>query len=219
MNGKFFEDSGSRCNRVRTAEKRQICLLCCCKESPCCCLVTIDVSVKSLWLVCRLDAVCVGDCLDIRCIIETILENLLVRLHKLRLLLSELALEILEDILHRTIIDVACHTESEHILALLDCLPVQATVLKTLMSEGCDWSHNDSSVLYMHLRNRITLKACSCQTGFIECIRIDEYHRCPLEPFRISFESCRIHCHEKITEVSGCGDVLASNMYLEAGHA
>ena len=88
----------------------------------------------------RLDVVCIWNSLDVGRIVIAILQDLLVWLYELRFLLSELALEIFEDVLHRTVIYETCHTESKHVLALVDGLLVKTAVLETLVGESCDRS-------------------------------------------------------------------------------
>ena len=164
----------------------------------------------------RFDIICIRYRLDIGCIIVAVLEYLLVRFDKFRLLLSELALKILEDVLHRTVVDIAGHTEGEHILAFSNCLSVKTTVLEALLRQGCDRSYDYGPVFNIKFSDRIVLETCSLETVFIKGIRINKNHSCSLKPFCIGFECCRIHRHEKIAEVSWSSDVLASDMNLEA---
>ena len=67
----------------------------------------------------------------------------------------ELALKILVDVLERTAVDIACHSERKHVLALSDGLDIHAAVLETLFSERCDGSHDDGPVLDMKFLERI----------------------------------------------------------------
>ena len=96
VNRKFLEDSGSRSDRIRSAEKRKIGLLRSCEETPCRSLVSCYVPVKSCWLMSRFDIICIRDSLNVCGVIVSVLEDLLVRFYKFRLLLAELTFKILE---------------------------------------------------------------------------------------------------------------------------
>ena len=219
MDCKFLKDAGSRSDRIRSAEQRKICLLCCCKKTPRSSLVSCDVSVEALLLVSRLDVICIRNSLDVGCIVIAVLKHLLVRSDHLRLLLSELLLKILEDVLHRTVVDVASHSESEHVLAFVDGLLVQTAVLEAFLRKGRDRSHDDGPVLDIEFGDRIVLEACSLETILVKCIRVDKYHGCSLEPLRICLEGCRVHGHKEIAEVTRGGDMLAADVYLKTGNA
>ena len=169
---------------------------------------------------CRLDIICIGDCLYICRIVEAILQNLLVRFYQFRLLLSELLLKILEDILHRTIVYVASHTECEHILTLVHCLVVKSAVLETFMSKSGYRSDYYSSVFNMELGYRVIIvQSGPFQTILIECVRVYKDHGRPLEPLCVSLESCRIHCHKEVTVIARSSDVLAADVYLKTGNS
>ena len=219
MNCQFLKDTGCWSDRIRSTEQRQICLLRCSQKSPCRSLVTCNVPVKSFRLLSRLDVICIRNCLDVCCIVVTVLQHLLVRLDKLWFLLSELLLKILEDVLHRTVVDVAGHTQGEHVLTLVYGLSVQSAVLQTLMCQRSDRSHDDRAVLDVKFPDRIVAQSGSLESIFIKCIRIHEHHGSSLEPLRIGLESRRVHCDKKVAEVSRCGYMLASDMYLEARYS
>ena len=103
----------------------------------------------------RFDIICIRYRLNVRSIVETILEDLLVRLDHFRLLLSKLLFKIMEDVLHRTVVYVASHTEGEHILALCNSLSVQTAVLEAFLRKSGYRSYNNSPVLYVKFGNRI----------------------------------------------------------------
>ena len=168
---------------------------------------------------CWLYIIGVRDRLDVGGVVVAVLKDLSVRGDQFRLLLSEFAFEVLEDVLHRTVVDVACHSEGEHVLAFLYCLLVQAAVLEALFCEGCDRCDDDRSVLDVEFSDRVVLQAGPLEAFLIEGVRVDQHHRCPLEPLRVSFESGRVHRHEEVAEVARSGDVLAADVYLEAGYA
>ena len=215
----FLEDAGRRGDRIRSAEKREVRLLRCCEEAPGCGLVSCYISICTFWLVCRLNIIGVRNRLDVGGVVVAVLKDLLVRGDQLRFLLSELALEVLEDVLHRTVVDVAGHSEGEHILTFLYCLLVQAAVLETLFCESRDRCDDDGSVLDVELCNRIALQTCPLETFLIEGVRVDQHHSCPLEPLGVSFERSRVHRHKKVAEIARCGDVFAADVYLEAGNS
>ena len=215
MDSKFLKDTCCRSDRIRSAEERKIGLLCSSEKSPCCCLVACYVSIQTLRLLGRFDAVCVRNSLDIGCIIETILKDLLVRLHKLRLLLSELTLQILEDVLHRTVVDVTSHSKGKHVLTFLYGLLIKTAVFETLMSKSCDRSYDDSSVFDMKLGDRILTKTGSLQAFLIEGIGIHEHHSGPLQPFCVCLQGGRIHSHQQVTEVTWSCYLLATDMNLK----
>ena len=91
-----------------------------CDKSPCGSLITGDVSVCSFLKRSRRHAICVGNRLDIGCIVISVEDHLLVRGNHLRMLLLELLLYIVVDEFQRTLINEAGHSEREHILALVD---------------------------------------------------------------------------------------------------
>ena len=218
MYSKFLKDTCSGSDRIRSAEERKRSLLRSGQQAPGCSLVSGYIPIKSLFLLSRLDCICVRDSLYVGRVIEAILENLLVRLDQFRFLLSELFLQILENILQRTAIDVTSHSESEHILTFCDSLSIKTAILQTLRSESGDGSGDDNPVLDMEFSDRILSQSGPFKAILVKCIRVEKNHCSPLQPFCIGFESRRIHSHQQVAEVTWGRDLPASDMNLKTRH-
>ena len=133
------------------------------------------------------------------------------------MLLREFLLQIGVDVIQRTAVDEAGHSEDKHILALEHSLLVQARVLQALKGQGADRGHDHSPVGHLQFLQRVVgLEARLFQSAAVEGIGVDDYHCGALAPFGIGLERGRIHCHEHVTEVSRSGHVLASYVDLEA---
>ena len=73
--------------------------------------------------------------MDIGGIIVAVEKHLAVGSYKFRMLLSKFAVQIGVDIVQRAAVDKTGHTQSEHILALVYSLEIQAAVLEAFLSE------------------------------------------------------------------------------------
>ena len=134
------------------------------------------------------------------------------------MLLRELLFKVFENIFHRTVVDVTCHSKREHVLAFDNSLPVKATVFQTLFRQCRDRCHDDGPVLYIQFSDRITFQTGSFETFFIKCVSVNQNQRSPLEPFGIGLESCRVHRHKHVAEVTRGVDMSTSDMDLKARH-
>ena len=87
------------------------------------------------------------------------------------------------------------------------------------MCESSDRSHDDGTVLNIQFSDRIIAEPGSLEAILIESIRVDKNHGSSLEPLCVGLECGRVHCHKKVTIVTWSGDMLAADVYLEAGNS
>ena len=218
VDGQFFKDRCRRSDRIGTAEKRKMGFLGSGEQPPGNSLIAGHVPVKALLEFCGLHGIGVRYGLDVGGVVETVIQNLPVRLYELGMLLREFFLDIAVNIFKRTAVDEAGHSQSEHILAFEDGLQVHSAVLETLLRHGSDRSSNQSPVLDVKLGKRVVGQ----KTGFLhfclsESIYVHKDHRRVLAPFCIRFQCCRIHRDEEVTVISRGVDILASDVDLKTG--
>ena len=211
----FLEDGSSRGYGIRTAEQRQPGFLRCGYEAPGKGLVAGYVPVYSFLVNAGSYGVGVSYRLDVGRIVETIVHHFPVGLDHLRMLLAETTLEIGVDIIERTVVDEACHTQSEHVLALVDGREVQSAVLEAFFSQPGYGSYDYVPVFDMEFLERIPLEPCLVQSLVIKGVLVHQNRRVPLQPFRIGLERRGIHGHQHVAEITGSVDLAAADMYLE----
>ncbi len=117
------------------------------------------------------------------------------------MLLGELFLQIPEYIFHRTAVDVACHSESKHILAFDYALLVETAVFEALLRQCRYGSYNYGPVLNVELGDRVLLESGLGKTGLIEGVLVKQNKSRPFKPFGICPQRGRIHCDKHIAEI------------------
>ena len=218
MDGEFLKDSRSRRNGIGTAEQREAGLLGSGEQSPGGGLVAGHVAVGALLELGGSHRIGIGDGLHVGGIVEAVVQDLLVGLDHLRVLLGELALEVLVDVLEGPAVDVAGHAEREHVLAFVDGLGVHAEILEALLRKGGDGRYEERPVLDVELGEGILgLESGLLHSGLVESVAVNEDHGRGLAPFGVCLECGRVHGDQKVAEVSRRVDVRASDMHLEAG--
>ena len=217
MYGEFLKDGCRRRDRVGSAEKRPAGFLRSGDETPGQGLVTGYIPVYSFFLNVRDDGVGVGDRLNVGGIVESVIDDLAVRLDHLRMLLGEASLKIGIDIVQRTAVDKAGHSEGEHIPTFVDGDHVKPAVLEAFLCQLCDRGYDDVPVLDAKLFERIAREAGLLQAEVIEGILVDEHSGVSLKPFRIRFESRRIHGYKHVTEITRGVHLVTADVNLESG--
>ena len=135
------------------------------------------------------------------------------------MLLPEAALEISVDVVQGTVVDETSHSESEHVLALVDRSDVKSAVLKAFFRQLGDRSDDDVPVLDVEFLKRIALKAGLVQAHVIESILVYKDCSVSLEPFGVCLQGCRIHGDQHVAEIAGGVNLAAPYMNLKTGHA
>ena len=104
------------------------------------------------------------------------------------MLFLELILYVLIYIVERTAIDIAGHSEGEHVLALKDRSFVKTAFRQTLLGQLGNRSDDYRTILNSQfLEGVISGKTSLFHAALVKCILIDEDHSCPFEPLGVSF--------------------------------
>ena len=221
VDGQLFEDGRGRRDRIGAAEEREARLLGCGQQAPGRGLVARDIAVGALLQVPGGGhRVGIGDHLDVRGVVESVEEDLLVGLDDLGVLLREFLLQIGVDVLQRAVVDVAGHAQGEHVLALEDGLGIHPAVLEALAGQGGDRRDDQRAVLDPEFGEGIVGgEARLLHAGLVEGILVHEDHRVALAPFGVRLEGGGVHGYEQVAEITGRVDFPAADVDLESGHA
>ena len=218
MYGEFLKDGCRRRDRVGSAEKRPARFLRSGDETPGQSLVTGYIPVYSFFLNVRDDGVGVGDRLDVRGIVVAVIHHLAVRLDHLRMLLGEASLKIGIDIVQRTAVDKAGHSEGEHIPTFVDGDHVKPAVLEAFLCQLCDRGDDDVPVLDAKLFERIAREARFRQAEIIEGILVYKHGSVSFQPLGVRLQGGWVHRHQHVTEVPGGVYLMAADVNLESRH-
>ena len=132
------------------------------------------------------------------------------------MLLGETSLKIGIDIVQRTAVDEAGHSEGEHIPALVDGHYIKAAVLQALLRQLRDRSDDDVPVLDVKFLERISGESGLCKAKIIEGILVYKHGSVSFQPLGVRLEGRRVHRHQHITKITRRVDLVAADVNLKS---